>query len=180
MRTEFAWRMIIDMTAVGDSATRTREEIERCLLLRYVQPGLLGLIDGTLSTLAPVFAAAFLIGSHAALVVGLATALGAGISMALSEALSDNGEETNRGRASARGLVTGVMTAVGGILHALPFLIHDQTTAITLAGIVVAIELTTIAILRRRFLKMPLPSSILQVVVGGIVIVAVGVALGVS
>ncbi len=168
------------MQSIPLALPRSREEIERDLLLRYVQPGLLGLIDGTLSTLAPVFAAAFLIGSHAALLVGLATALGAGISMALSEALSDNGEDTNRGRASVRGLVTGVMTAVGGTLHALPFLIHDQRTAIIVAGLVVAVELAAISFLRRRFLKMSLRSSMLQVVLGGMVIVAVGVLLGVS
>lgn len=159
-------------------AERSAADVERDFLLRYLQPGLLGLIDGTLSTLAPVFAAAFLIGSHAALVVGLATALGAGISMALSEALSDNGEETNRGSAVTRGFVTGIMTAIGGILHALPFLIHHQQTAITLAGVVVALELAAISVLRRRYLKMPLRSSILQVVIGGIIIVAVGVVLG--
>lgn len=165
---------------MGDKAVakRSATEIERDFLLRYVQPGLLGLIDGTLSTLAPVFAAAFLIGSHAALVVGLATALGAGISMALSEALSDDGEETNRGSATMRGFVTGVMTTIGGVLHALPFLISHQQTAIIVAGVVVAFELAAISLLRRRYLKMPLRSSILQVVVGGMIIVAVGVFLG--
>lgn len=159
---------------------RSPEETEREFLLRYVQPGLLGLIDGTLSTLAPVFAAAFLIGSHAALVVGIATALGAGISMALSEALSDDGKTTDRGHPTIRGLVTGVMTALGGILHALPFLIPHTTTAIIVAAVVVAVELTVIVILRRRFLQMRLSSSIIQVVLGGLAIVAVGVVLGVS
>lgn len=98
--------------------------------------------------------------------------------MALSEALSDNGEETNRGSATARGFVTGIMTTIGGILHALPFLIHEQRAAIILAGVVVVFELAAISILRRRYLKMPLRSSILQVVVGGMIIVAVGVVLG--
>src|ERR1700683_4071467 len=90
---------------------------ERALLLRYIQPGLVGLIDGTLSTLAPIFAAALLSGSHAALFVGLATAVGAGISMGFSEALSDDGTQTGRGSAVARGIVTGFMTAVGGVFH---------------------------------------------------------------
>src|ERR1700733_568977 len=98
---------------------------ERTLVLRYVQPGLVGLIDGTLSTLAPIFAAALLSGSHAALFVGLATAVGAGISMGFSEALSDDGSETGRGSAVVRGVVTGVMTAFGGGFHSLPFLIGD-------------------------------------------------------
>src|ERR1700704_6310018 len=90
---------------------------EQAFVLRYVQPGLVGLIDGTLSTLAPIFAAALLSGSHAALFVGLATALGAGISMAFSEGLSDTGEETGRGSALVRGIVTGTMTTIGGIFH---------------------------------------------------------------
>src|SRR5437870_7594611 len=122
---------------------------ERAFVLGYVQPGLVGLIDGTLSTLAPIFAAALLSGSHAALFVGLATALGAGISMGLSEALSDDGSQTGRGSAILRGTVTGVMTALGGVFHTLPFLIGDRTTALTLAVIVVAIELPAIAVIRK-------------------------------
>src|SRR5947209_18336878 len=100
---------------------RFRDLDEHALVLRYVQPGLVGLIDGTLSTLAPIFAAAILSGSHAALFVGLATASGAGISMAFSEGLSDTGEETGRGSAAARGVVTGGMTSIGGVFHSLPF-----------------------------------------------------------
>src|SRR5437763_10655480 len=96
---------------------------ERTLVLQYIQPGLVGLIDGTLSTLAPIFAAALLSGSHAALFVGLATAVGAGISMAFSEGLSDTGEQTGRGTAIARGAVTGVMTAIGGVFHSIPVVI---------------------------------------------------------
>src|SRR5689334_12541877 len=114
---------------------------ERTFVLRYVQPGLVGLIDGTLSTLAPIFAAALLSGSHAALFVGLATALGAGISMGFSEALSDDGTETGRGSAVVRGVVTGSMTAFGGVFHSLPFLISEVHTALVVAGIVVALEL---------------------------------------
>ena len=99
-----------------------------------MQPGLVGLIDGTLSTLAPIFAAALLSGSHAALFVGLATAVGAGISMGFSEALSDDGTQTGRGSAVARGIVTGVMTAIGGVFHSLPFLISEVHTALVVAG----------------------------------------------
>ena len=151
---------------------------ERTLLLRYVQPGLVGLIDGTLSTLAPIFAAALLSGSHAALFVGLATALGAGISMGFSEALSDDGLETGRGSAVARGVVTGSMTAIGGVFHSLPFLISEVHTALVVAGIVVAIELITISLIRKRFLSVSLRTSLLQVALGGALIVAAGVALG--
>lgn len=151
---------------------------ERTFVLRYVQPGLVGLIDGTLSTLAPIFAAALLSGSHTALFVGLATALGAGISMGFSEALSDDGTQTGRGTALTRGIVTGVMTTIGGMFHALPFLINEVHAALTLAGIVVAIELTTISLVRRRFLTTSLRTSLLQVALGGTLIVAVGVTLG--
>ncbi|MGO9821132.1 MAG: VIT family protein [Solirubrobacteraceae bacterium] len=151
---------------------------ERALLLRYIQPGLVGLIDGTLSTLAPIFAAALLSGSHAALFVGLATAVGAGISMGFSEALSDTGRETGRGSAVARGVVTGVMTVLGGVFHTLPFLIGDVHTALIVAGTVVSIELIAISLIRKRFLSVPLRTSLLQVALGGALIVAAGVALG--
>jgi hypothetical protein len=155
-----------------------REIDERTLLLRYIQPGLVGLIDGTLSTLAPIFAAALLSGSHAALFVGLATAVGAGISMGFSEALSDTGDETGRGSAVVRGIVTGVMTAIGGVFHSLPFLISEVHTALIVAGVVVAIELITISLIRRRFLAVSLRTSLLQVALGGALIVAAGVVLG--
>lgn len=151
---------------------------ERDIVLRYVQPGLVGLIDGTLSTLAPIFAAALLSGSHAALFVGLATAIGAGISMAFSEGLSDTGEETGRGTGFVRGAVTGIMTAFGGVFHSLPFIIHDVNTALVVAGIVVAVELTTISLIRKRFMEVPLRISLVQVALGGALIVATGVLLG--
>jgi hypothetical protein len=151
---------------------------ERAFVLRFVQPGLVGLIDGTLSTLAPIFAAALLSGSHAALFVGLATAIGAGISMAFSEGMSDTGEETGRGTAVVRGGVTGVMTAFGGVFHSLPFLISDVHTALAVAGAVVAFELVIISIVRKRFLGVPLRLSLLQVAFGGALIVTAGVLLG--
>jgi hypothetical protein len=151
---------------------------EQAFVLRYIQPGLVGLIDGTLSTLAPIFAVALLSGSHAALFAGLATALGAGISMAFSEGLSDTGEETGRGSGFVRGAVTGVMTTFGGVFHSLPFLISHVNTALVVAGIVVAVELTTISLVRKRFMKVPLRISLLQVALGGALIVAAGVALG--
>jgi erythrin-vacuolar iron transport family protein len=163
---------------VVESLSQLRKIDERTLVLRYVQPGLVGLIDGTLSTLAPIFAAALLSGSHAALFVGLATALGAGISMGFSEALSDDGSQTGRGSALARGVITGIMTAFGGVFHSLPFLIKDVHTALVVAGIVVAIELTTISLIRKRFLSVSLRTSLLQVALGGALIVAAGVGLG--
>ncbi len=158
--------------------SQIRNMNERTLLLRYVQPGLVGLIDGTLSTLAPIFAAALLSGSHAALFVGLATAVGAGISMGFSEALSDDGTETGRGSAAVRGVVTGTMTAFGGVFHSLPFLIPEVHTALVVAGVVVAIELVAISLIRKRFLAVSLRTSLLQVALGGALIVAAGVALG--
>src|SRR5579875_1156203 len=155
-----------------------RKTDERTLVLRYVQPGLVGLIDGTLSTLAPIFAAALLSGSHAALFVGLATAVGAGISMGFSEALSDDGTETGRGSAIVRGVVTGAMTTIGGVFHSLPFIIQSVNTALVVAGIVVAIELTAISLIRKRFLNVSLRVSLVQVALGGALIVAAGVLLG--
>jgi erythrin-vacuolar iron transport family protein len=163
---------------VVEALSHMRKIDERTLLLRYIQPGLVGLIDGTLSTLAPIFAAALLSGSHAALFVGLATAVGAGISMGFSEALSDDGTETGRGSAVARGVVTGVMTAFGGVFHSLPFLIPAVNTALVVAGIVVAIELIAISLIRKRFLSVSLRTSLLQVALGGALIVAAGVILG--
>jgi hypothetical protein len=163
---------------MAELIAQLRDIDEQSFVLRFVQPGLVGLIDGTLSTLAPIFAAALLSGSHAALFVGLATAVGAGISMAFSEGLSDTGEQTGRGTAIARGAVTGVMTAVGGIFHSIPFLISDVHTALVVAGIVVACELTIISLIRKRFLDVPLRLSLLQVALGGALIVAAGVLLG--
>src|SRR6476659_8956862 len=110
-----------------------RSASDRDRLLQVVQPGLIGLIDGTISTLAPIFASAYVAGSHAALLVGYAAALGAAISMGLSEALSDDGALTGRGGAFRRGTITGIATFLGGTFHALPFLISDLSTALTVA-----------------------------------------------
>src|SRR5438477_6601346 len=121
---------------------------EREFILRVVQPGLVGLIDGTISSLAPIFAAAFTSDSHTAFVVGMGVALGAGVSMGWSEAGSDTGEETGRGSAVVRGSITGGMTVLGSIFHTLPFLISDVKKALIVAGIVVGVELFTIAWIR--------------------------------
>ena len=143
-----------------------------------IQPGLIGLIDGTVSTLAPIFAAAFLAGSHAALFVGLAAALGAAISMGLSEALSDDGRLTGRGDAASRGMITGIATFIGGSLHALPFLISDLHTALAVAYPVVAAELLAIAWIRKRFQHVSFKVSLIQVTMGGLMVAAVGIAVG--
>lgn len=146
--------------------------------MQFVQPGLIGLIDGTLSTLAPIFAAAYVSGSRAALLVGLAAALGAAISMGLSEGLSDDGEMTGRGTSLNRGLITGGATFIGGLIHTLPFLISDLGTALTIAYTVVGFELVVIALVRKRYLRVSLRLSMLQVTLGGIVVAGVGVLLG--
>ena len=153
---------------------------QRDFMLRIVQPGLIGLIDGTISTLAPIFAAAYLAGSHAALLVGLASALGAAISMGLSEGLSDDGTLTGRGTSFARGLITGLATFVGGAGHALPFLINHLNTALAVAYVVVGLELLLIAWIRKRFLDVSLSRSLIQVTIGGAVVAAVGIIIGSS
>jgi hypothetical protein len=149
-------------------------------VLRVVQPALVGMIDGTVSTLAPIFAAAVYSGSHAALLVGLATALGAGVSMGWSEALSDTGEQTDRGPAIVRGAITGAATTLGGLFHSLPFLIPARNTALAVAGVVVAIELFIIAVVRSRYLHVPLPSSLIAVASGGLIVVGIGALIGAS
>lgn len=153
---------------------------ERDFVLRVVQPGLVGLIDGTVSSLAPIFAAAIASSSRTALLVGLATALGAGVSMGWSEALSDTGEQTGRGSAVVRGSITGGMTALGGLFHTLPFIIGNVHTALVVAGCVVAVELFVIAWVRKRFLRVSMRSSLLVVTVAGVIVLAIGVGIGSS
>jgi VIT1/CCC1 family predicted Fe2+/Mn2+ transporter len=148
-------------------------------LLQRVQPAMVGLIDGSLSTLAPIFSVALI--SHKpfyAFVGGLATSIGAGISMAFSEGLSDTGELTGRGNPFARGGITGVGTFIGGILHSLPFLISDYHVALVTALIVVAFELLALAILRARFFSTSFTASLGAVSFAGAVIVAVSATLG--
>ena len=151
---------------------------EKEFVLQVVQPALVGLIDGTVSTLAPIFAAAVSSSSRTALLVGLATALGAGVSMGISEALSDTGEETGRGTGWIRGSITGAATALGGIFHSLPFIISNVNHALVVAGVVVAIELFVIAWVRYRFLHVSLRSSLIVVTLGGAIVLAIGVAIG--
>lgn len=153
-------------------------EDEEQFMLQRVQPALIGLIDGTVSTLAPIFATAFLAGPRAALLVGVAAALGAAISMGLSEALSDDGSLTGRGTSLSRGLITGAATFVGGAFHALPFLIGDLQTALMVAYITVAIELVAIAWVRKRFLDVSLSVSLIQVTLGGVIVAVTGIVIG--
>ena len=155
-----------------------RTEDEEQFMLQRVQPALIGLIDGTVSTLAPIFATAFLAGPRAALLVGVAAALGAAISMGLSEALSDDGSVTGRGTSLSRGLITGAATFVGGAFHALPFLIGDLQTALLVAYVTVAIELVAIAWVRKRFLDVSLSVSLIQVTLGGIIVAVTGIVIG--
>jgi VIT1/CCC1 family predicted Fe2+/Mn2+ transporter len=162
----------------ADVLTNWRAADERKLLLQFIQPALIGLIDGTISTLAPIFAAAYLGGSRDALLVGLAAALGAAISMGMSEGLSDDGSLTGRGTSLTRGLITGFATFAGGTFHALPFLISDVSQALTVAYVVVSIELLLIAWIRKRFLQVSLTRSLIQVTLGGALVAAVGVIIG--
>ena len=149
------------------------DETSKRFLLRIVQPGLAGLMDGSVSTLAPIFATAFATRQpFTAFLVGIASATGAGISMAFSEALSDDGVLTGRGNPAVRGSITGGMTFLGGALHTLPFLISDIHLALVVAYVVVAVELIIIAAIRHRFFKTSWWLSILQVVGGGALVFA--------
>src|SRR5580658_11339794 len=151
----------------------------RVFVLQYVQPGLAGLMDGSVSTLAPLFAAAFAThNTWSTFLVGLAAAIGAGISMAFAEAMSDDGSLTGRGAPVLRGVVTGTMTAVGGLGHALPYLIPHFYVATALAFAVVAVELIAIAWIRTRYMDTPFLQAAFQVVVGGVLVFAVGIIIG--
>jgi VIT1/CCC1 family predicted Fe2+/Mn2+ transporter len=172
----FALRLLTSPLKRLSACVRGREETE--FMLQIVQPSLVGMIDGTVSTLAPIFAAAVSSNSRTALLVGLATALGAGVSMGISEALSDTGQATGRGSASVRGAITGAATTVGGVFHSLPFIISNVSRALLVAGIVVGIELFVIALVRSRFLRVTLRSSLVAVTLGGAIVLAIGVAIG--
>jgi rubrerythrin len=153
----------------------------RLFILQVVQPGLAGLMDGSVSTLAPLFAAAFATrNSWETFLVGLAASLGAGISMGFAEALSDDGSLTGRGRPWTRGLVCGLMTAAGGLGHTLPYLIPDVRVATWVAVGVVMAELAAIAWVRHRFMDSPWWSALFQVVLGGLLVFLTGVLIGSS
>jgi rubrerythrin len=156
----------------------------RFFVLQYVQPGLAGLMDGSVSTLAPLFAAAFATQNNwSTFLVGLAAALGAGISMGFAEALSDDGSITGRGAPLIRGVVCGLMTTLGGLGHALPYLVPNSWpnafwTATAMAGVVVFIELWVIAYIRARYMDTPFLKAVAQIVVGGAIVLGVGILIG--
>jgi rubrerythrin len=151
----------------------------RAFVLRYVQPGLTGLIDGSVSTLAPIFAAAFATqNTWDTFLVGMAASIGAGISMGIAEAMSDDGLISGRGHPWMRGAITGVMTALGGLGHTLPYLISDFWTATAIAAFIVLIELWLIAWIRARYMETKFMRAAFEVVVGGLIVFAVGVLIG--
>jgi erythrin-vacuolar iron transport family protein len=155
------------------------ETARRMFVLQYVQPGLAGLMDGSVSTLAPLFAAAFATHSTwSTFLVGLAAAVGAGISMGFAEALSDDGSLTGRGSPWLRGIVCGAMTGIGGLGHALPYLIPHFWTATVLAIAVVIVELAVISWIRWRYMDTPLMSAAFQVMVGGALVFLAGILIG--
>ena len=170
----------IDASVLGaEGRDSESHERHRQFVLTYVQPGLAGLMDGSVSTLAPVFAAAFATGdTHQTFLVGLAAAIGAGISMGFTEAASDDGKLTGRGSPIKRGFAAGIMTAIGGLGHALPYLIHDFFTATTLAIVIVLIELWAIAFIQNRYMQTPFWRAVMQVVLGGSLVFAAGIIIG--
>ncbi len=160
-------------------ASAAKRRTDNSFVLQIVQPGLAGLMDGSVSTLAPIFATAFAThASHTVFLIGAAAAVGAGISMAFSEGLSDDGTLTGRGKPLLRGGITGFMTFLGGFLHTLPFLIPSVQQALTLAYVVVGIELLTIAYIRYRFFATSFIASVVEVVVGGALVFTAGVLIG--
>ena len=167
--------------AVPGGADEEAATRKRLFVLQVIQPGLAGLMDGSVSTLAPLFAAAFATRTATRhFVVGLAASVGAGISMGFAEALSDDGSLTGRGRPLIRGFVCGLMTALGGLGHTLPYLIPNFRTATAVAIVVVMIELGVISWIRHRFMDTPLTSAVFQVVVGGVLVFLTGILIGSS
>jgi VIT1/CCC1 family predicted Fe2+/Mn2+ transporter len=152
---------------------------DNTFVLQTVQPGLAGLMDGSVSTLAPIFAAAFATHKpHIAFLVGVSAAVGAGISMAFAEGLSDDGVLTGRGHPFRRGVIIGLMTFLGGIFHTLPFLLSDFHQAIAVASVVVALELLAISYIRYHYFNMKFWKSIAMVMLGGAIVFAAGILIG--
>ena len=176
---EAAWDEIEARALPEDARSAEDEAAHRKFVLTYVQPGLAGLMDGSVSTLAPIFAAAFATGdTWQTFLVGLAASVGAGISMGFTEAASDDGVISGRGSPLTRGIVTGVMTSLGGLGHALPYLIPHFWTATSIAIAVVFVELWAIAYIQKRFMDTPFWRATLQVVVGGALVLAAGILIG--
>jgi len=178
-RHEDAAKEISDAQAKSGALSHEHEVAKRLFVLRFVQPGLAGLMDGSVSTLAPLFAAAFATGNTSATFkVGLAASVGAGISMGFAEALSDDGKLSGRGTPWLRGAVCGLMTALGGLGHTMPYLIHDFHVATSTALVVVGVELAVISWIRKRYMDTPLLSAVFQVVVGGVLVFLAGWLIG--
>ncbi len=178
-RHEAAAEEMTEAQTTSGVISHERDAARRLFVLRFIQPGLAGLMDGSVSTLAPLFAAAFATGNTmATFKVGLAASLGAGISMGFAEALSDDGKLSGRGTPWIRGAVCGLMTTVGGLGHTMPYLIHDFQLATTIALAVVAAELAVIAWIRKRYMDTPLLSAVFQVVVGGVLVFLAGWLIG--
>jgi rubrerythrin len=174
-------RQLEETHLTPDAKATEDEESHRQFVLTYVQPGLAGLMDGSVSTLAPIFAAAF--ATHdtwQTFLVGLAASVGAGISMGMTEALADDGKISGRGSPVTRGVVTGLMTMAGGLGHALPYLIPDFKIATGIAFAVVFIELWVIAWIRSKYMDTPFMRAVFEVVVGGAIVFAVGILIGSS
>jgi rubrerythrin len=167
-------------TYLTRDARQVEEETRRRMfVLQVVQPGLAGLMDGSVSTLAPLFAAAFAThNTWETFLVGMAASVGAGISMGFAEALSDDGSLTGRGQPWLRGAITGLMTGLGGVGHTLPFLIPDFRTATAVAVAVVVLELWAIAWIRSNYMDTPFLRAVFEVVVGGLIVFAAGVLIG--
>ncbi len=170
-----------DSPTGGSAPELTSQGHNRAFILQVIQPGLAGLMDGSVSTLAPIFASAFATHkSHTAFLVGLSAAVGAGISMGFSEGLSDDGTLTGRGSPLPRGGITGFMTFVGGIFHTIPFLLPQFSLALAVASAVVGVELVVSAFIRYRFFSSSCIRSVIQVVIGGLLVFAVGYLIGSS
>jgi VIT1/CCC1 family predicted Fe2+/Mn2+ transporter len=169
-------------SATPNTATTTENATEqRTFILQVIQPGLAGLMDGSVSSLAPLFAAALSTrNTHTAFIVGMAVAVGAGISMAFSEALSDDGKLSGRGNPILRGAVCGAMTFVGAAGHALPFLIPSFRVAMTVAIAIVIVELFVIAWVRHRYMETPLGKAAVQIIIGGVIVFLAGILIGKS
>jgi erythrin-vacuolar iron transport family protein len=176
---ESTWQRLVGEHLPADARAAEDAASHRQFVLTWVQPGLAGLMDGSVSTLAPIFAAAFATGdTWQTFLVGLAASIGAGISMGFTEAASDDGTISGRGSPVKRGFASGVMTAVGGLGHALPYLIPDFWTATIIAMVVVFVELWAIAWVQNRFMETPFWRAALQVVVGGSLVFASGILIG--
>jgi rubrerythrin len=172
-------RMLDEMHVSGEARNEEDQTARRQFILTYVQPGLAGLMDGSVSTLAPIFAAAFATGNTwSTFLIGLSASVGAGISMGFTEAAHDDGKISGRGSPVKRGLASGIMTALGGLGHALPYLIPHFWTATAVAGVVVFFELWAIAFIQNRYMETPFIRAVFQVVLGGCLVLAAGIMIG--